>query len=487
VKTLLMLGVLLLSAGEVRSQVLNIAAGSSSLFQGSGAEGTLYLPNSVSTFGISYSNGHGEIAASDSFLRNGDSIIIGDHPLGFAFGGVGINLYTIGASIEHRTDPNDSITGFVGVAGLGYVTPYAQAVRFQDLKPAIAVFLKHRWHSVKLYSLEAVDSRITVAEGADFQWHQKLQLNGSGGILNGQPFAEGTINWRPTKMWNAYASHSDYFAPFHAIGNGVGINWQDGRWNAMAGFNNSFSQGKTVNGESLGGGARFAFLQITAAWYKSGTRTLTAEGVTENLGWHHLMMTENIEQSGGQTSYSFGGGIRMNRAAVSVNHSIVFLLNGEGFQNTTGVTVSARLHDATLNFQTVTTPEGQTLYSAYGEDYVSLGDTFVGSAPTRIGASIGKLEYTGIVVDDKGTPVEGAAVQVGKIIAFTNSRGEFSVRTRKAREAEFTVLPAVFTAMGEWLVVSAPASVMPFADDASPASLVRIVIRQKIDDPRPKP
>lgn len=474
-KSLVILAIFVaLLAVPTGAQVLQLDAGSSSLYNGSGATGTLFLPDSTITSGISYGAGHLEIAASDTFTWHGNLVTVGDKQLGFSSPGVGIGLSTIGVSFEHKFGPDSSVAGFVGAAGFGYVTPFAQAVRFQDMRPAAGLFFKRKWRGAKLYSLEIQNgNKWTAAQGVDYQWRQNFRVTGSGGILNGQPYISGAITWHPSVDWNIYASHQDFFEPFHAIGDSIGASFSDGRWNALASVNYSNSQGKTVQGDMLGGGVRFGFLQVTSAWYKTGNRTLTAENITESFPtFHHLTVTENISQSSGQNSYSFGGGfVWANRLSVSLNHSIVFLLNGEGFQQVTGVSVGVRIRDATLNFQTVTTPLGQKLYSVYGSDYLQLGAWTPGS--TVHTPSSGKFEYVGRVVDEKGEPVEGAAVQIGRVIAYSNSQGIFSIHGKKDVPQPIAVLPAIFAAPGNWIVVSIP-------DTISPTASVSIVVRRKL-------
>jgi hypothetical protein len=57
--------------------------------------------------------------------------------------------------------------------------------------------------------------------------------------------------------------------------------------------------------------------------------------------------------------------------------------------------------------------------------------------------------------------VEAAAIQVGSVLAFSNSRGEFSVRVKNRNAVDILLLPAVFATPCDWKVVKAPADVMP--------------------------
>ena len=75
--------------------------------------------------------------------------------------------------------------------------------------------------------------------------------------------------------------------------------------------------------------------------------------------------------------------------------------------------------------------------------------------------SVGKFLIEGRVTDSLSQPVEGAAVEVGKVIAFSNSRGEWDVCVRSLNAVDILVLPAIFAIPGEWRVVQAPADAIP--------------------------
>jgi hypothetical protein len=459
----------LLAAPAMFGQVAQFSCGDSTLFQGTGCGTSLYLPHETIYSGVAYSQGRLEVAASDTFSWRDNLVVLGDRQVGFSFDGTGLGLTMLGASIEHKTD-NLSATAFIGATGPAFSSPFLlAAVRPQGF--GAGVFLKYKWRGAHLYSLEVANSgKYTAAQGIDFQWRQSVRLAGSTGILNSEPFFSGTITFHPATDWNFYADHQAIFAPYKATGDNLGVAFTDGRFRAQASLNDSVSQGKRLTGEMVGAGVQIGFLQTQVSYYKYGARTLTSESLTETFYWHHLTLNENLNQSAGQNSYSFGGGfVWANRLSVSLNHSIVFLLNGEGFQQVTGISIGIRVRDLTFNLQTVTTPLGQKLYSVYGSDYLQLGSWSPGS--TVHAPSSGKYEFVGRVVDENGEPVEGAAVQIAKTIAYSNSQGYFSVHGKKDVPQPMAVLPAIFAAPGDWIVISVP-------DTISPTASVTIIVRR---------
>ena len=55
------------------------------------------------------------------------------------------------------------------------------------------------------------------------------------------------------------------------------------------------------------------------------------------------------------------------------------------------------------------------------------------------GESMGRYVVRGVVRDEAGGPVEGAAMEIGGEVAFSNSRGEFFVRTRRPQRYDISV------------------------------------------------
>jgi len=70
------------------------------------------------------------------------------------------------------------------------------------------------------------------------------------------------------------------------------------------------------------------------------------------------------------------------------------------------------------------------------------------------------------VRDDAGNPIEGAAIRVGDTLVFTNSDGEFFLRTRKPRSLPLEVAFTEFLNPAIFRVISAPAAIVAAPDGA---------------------
>jgi hypothetical protein len=175
----------------------------------------------------------------------------------------------------------------------------------------------------------------------------------------------------------------------------------------------------------------------------------------------------------GQTSYAFGGGYQGNKISVSLDHSVLFFpVGGKGFQQTTSVQVSLRIHDTALNFQTNVDPMMHVQYTTYASSYVQ--GHFAGAAMnSESHGNGGKFVITGAVVDEQGQAVEGAAIQLqGGAVVYSDSQGKFFARMKHDKPAALAVLLQQFAAPGRWAVASCSV-------EASPGAEVLIKLRRE--------
>jgi hypothetical protein len=90
--------------------------------------------------------------------------------------------------------------------------------------------------------------------------------------------------------------------------------------------------------------------------------------------------------------------------------------------------------------------------------------------------SIAKYVVQGVVKDNEGNPVEGAALHIGKEVVYSDSAGRFLVRLSKHGPFALSVAPEEFITNGVYEAVSAPAEVRAETEDA--AGNVEVVIRR---------
>lgn len=199
------------------------------------------------------------------------------------------------------------------------------------------------------------------------------------------------------------------------------------------------------------------------------------EHLTPRIDFSQFVMRNN-----GQTSISYGGSFLANLFSVSADYQTMYFPLAAAGQPLFRQVLTLSLHlqfsnGVQLNVDTNVTPTGQVEYTTYGTDY--LYGPYMGNSGAVRSSGFYRNIVRGRVVDASGAPVEGAAVLIGKQIAFTDSNGEFSARFRRAAEMEFQVALDQFTAPGRYEVVSAPTSVHAVAE--ADAAEYKIIIRRK--------
>lgn len=119
-------------------------------------------------------------------------------------------------------------------------------------------------------------------------------------------------------------------------------------------------------------------------------------------------------------------------------------------------------------------PDGAVDYSASGNTFLYMG-SFGGVQPQQIGGPLARYVIRGTVRDQTGTPIEGAAVDLGGEVIFTNSSGEFFLRAKHPRRFPLKILPEEFLLPGRWELISAPDEVIASEEGLSGA--INIILR----------
>lgn len=84
----------------------------------------------------------------------------------------------------------------------------------------------------------------------------------------------------------------------------------------------------------------------------------------------------------------------------------------------------------------------------------------------------------GVVKDNEGLPLEGAAIHIGMEVAYTDDSGRFQIRFRRRKPQALQVVTEEFLFRGSFEVVQAPAYVQPDPEDH--AADVIVVMRRAL-------
>jgi hypothetical protein len=452
------------------AQVLQLSAGRSTLLGGTGGEITAFFPDSTLSASAGFANGHFVFGASETFKFHGLDVTAGDRNFGYSFDGAGLGVSTRGLFVQ-RNARHTSFAVFVGSTGFGYATPFMVTAKVQHI--GAGLFLqRHFDNGLLLSSLAVIDGgKHTAVQGLSYRSHS-LHLAGSGGLLQNQKSFTGEADYQPFRSLSISANHNDFFLADHLTTNSLSGFAGLGHITLQASLLDGQYRMLKTTGASAGASLRIGSLTVRSNFYESNHRVLLVHVVQEHF--HRWTVSGIVNQLQGQTSYAFGGGYHGNRISLSLDHSVLFFpISGKGFQQTTTVQVSLRLHDTALNFQTNVDPMMHVQYTTYASSYEQ-GPLAGAALNSHSHSAGGKFVIGGAVIDEHGQPVEGAAIQLqGGAVVYSDSRGQFFARMKHDKPAALVVLLQEFAAPGRWAVTSCPV-------DAAPGTEVLIKLRREI-------
>jgi hypothetical protein len=135
----------------------------------------------------------------------------------------------------------------------------------------------------------------------------------------------------------------------------------------------------------------------------------------------------------------------------------------------------------TANLGSYVAPDGTLRYAVSGNQMLYRGMQSSGEARPSFDDQMVK----GMVIDEKGHAVRGAAIRVDGNLVYTDSNGEFFVRKPKGRVCAIEVSLKDFLTPLPYSVVSAPQTLKPQPEGWGSDAI--IVVRPVIPVPTPKP
>jgi hypothetical protein len=492
----LLLLLLLALPGASHAQVVELKGGDSTMFDAGGGSVVLHFPNSTETLGAGIAGGQFHFGVSSSFDWHQWHLTAGDDYLGLTVGtGLAIPLRGLTAERKWKTQ---TLTFFSGAAGQFYSFPYFSATSVNHFGTG-TLYQRKLPRGLDFSTMGVVvGSQYTAIGTLHYLW-KGLDASGAAGLLQSQPFENGSIFYRPIKSLSFFATRQDYFfdvqqTPTAGTGSslvqeestissvGASANLRGVSLNASALTGTSGTN--QVSGQTFGGAVHPGPVAVTASYYRSAHGGSVTSSFTEKLT-RRWSVSEFLTYSQGQWSVNYGGSFTSNRLTASVGYVTNFVpysSGGSPFQQTISVSVSCQLpHSTTVTLATNTLPNGAVRWSTYGNSYAQgplQASNVAGQAHTTQTMLTAKFIVRGVVKDSSGISVAGAAVLVGQEIAFTDSDGTFFVRFRKANAVAIKVVPGDFRAPGNWHVISAPDSATPEPEDR--ATVVNIEVSQVV-------
>jgi hypothetical protein len=188
-----------------------------------------------------------------------------------------------------------------------------------------------------------------------------------------------------------------------------------------------------------------------------------------------------LSYSNGQTSLAYGGEFITNRFNARVDYQTQYLAfrTNRPFQQTLSFNASVRVAGPlSLNAASSIAPDGHTRYSFGATTYLYRAGGLFPSWGSQSDDSYKFPKYVvrGMVKDQEGKPVAGAAVQIDNDVIFTDGSGRFFLRLKKHKTMLFAVIPSQFLTTGFFEVVQAPSTVSSETEDR--AQEIVVIIRR---------
>ncbi len=523
VAAVILMATLVVSGTGAAQTVVEMQGGGSSLLGGYGATANFWRNGVDGWIGLGYLDG----LRAGAFLRTAvgkDTLRLGNDALVMRFPtdlfSSGYNLLVQGASMGGGTG-RTSYLAFAGASSSGLAAPSFQATSIE--KPMGAVFLQHRLSpTVRLTGNVLVAEHQTLMPGVQWQPVPDLTTALVAGIGAGSPYVAGAITARrgPLGVKAMYGWNPDRFRRADVPGptqteaekENISLTYDFGSAFQVGVARQHFLQDSAAaavpiraSGNSFFASGRVREVRLTGGVYDSrsqGTSNLSsyfavgrevtswldaelfllqsrpsgrASSTTPvmNLRWRlspRVRLMQQLSMHEHRPTVQFGANLVTALGEFGADYQIVHqpFQPFQPFRSALNLTARLQLGRYSTNLGTYVRPDGAVDYSASGSTFLYMG-AFGGVQPQQLGQgqSMGRYLVRGVVRDEAGGPVEGAAIGIGGEVAFSNSRGEFFVRARRPQRYDISVSLEEFLLPGQWEVVSAPSQVTAEPEDRS--------------------
>jgi hypothetical protein len=216
---------------------------------------------------------------------------------------------------------------------------------------------------------------------------------------------------------------------------------------------------------------------LLRVWSPTPARSTTPVLHLREFVTPRLSLLQVITRANGRTSASFGGAMTSGLTSLGVDYQIVHTpyRPNEPFVQTVSLNIRIPLGNYRVNAASFVTPDGRVNYTGSASTFFYAGDVLTG--PSRaVEIRFERYILEGTVVDEAGTPIDGAAIDVGGSTLVTDSRGRFFIRLSSSRPLPIRVVLDEFIATGRFEVVTAPELATPGTERKS--TPVRVVLRR---------
>lgn len=530
---------LLLSA-LTHAQIFRVQAGESTLLNAEGGSVEFKAPDYDGSVGLGYFNNRFQFGGETRYQFRGYTLLGGDENVPFTLPtdifDASHYFSARGAGVTRKFE-DSRFYAFAGTTSTWVGTGFFSGATSD--RPAGIFFYERKLNSnVILFSREIVSNTQTALEGVEWKPRKWLKTALTGGMGSNQgyfassldaetqklafktsyvltgdrfervtviaPFAsevnKGNVQmlYKPNGYISITAGHENILQPVTVGGqmqqasvNQLSSDFHLARFYFGTGLFSSNADGRKATGENVYAGRRIGQrLDVNANYFSSKPQaqgaTLTERAsvfsgtVRENFS-SRFSLLQLVARTAGQTTFAFGGDFTSNRFQVRADYQNVYLpfRPDRPFEQALALNVMVRvLGPLQLMGASNVAPDGHLRYSFGASTYLyRLRGMAVNALPQET-FSMARYLIQGVVKDEQGNPIEGAALHIGKEVAYSDSSGHFQVRTSKHGPYALRVVPAEFLTNLIYEVVAAPNQVRAEADDA--AKDIEVVLRQRI-------
>jgi len=514
-------------ASQLAAQtVMEVQGGGSSLNGGYGATTNFWRSGVDGWIGLGYLDG----LRAGAFLRKSvgkDTLGVGNEALIMRLPTdiftPGFNLLVQGVSYRGGNDLRSYLV-FGGASSSGLGAPSFQATSIEE--PMAAMFLQQRVApTIRLTATTMFADEQTFLPGVQWQATPDITTGLVAGVGSDRPYAASSVmlrsgalgvkasyTWNPNRFrrapvatpnqtevdrenvtvtydlgpqfsigvgrQNFVQDSADNKLPIRATGNTAfaGGVWANTR--LTAGVYDSWSEGITNLSSYFAVGRELTrFLDAELFVLQSRPQGLPSTTTPlANLRWRlssRLGLSQQVSVHDGKPTVLFGASLMTPIGDFGVDYQVVHqpFKPFNPFRSALNITARLQLGKYSTSVGTYVQPDGSVDYSASGSTFLYMG-AFGGMQPQQLGGRMARYVIRGIVRDEEGLPVEGAAIALGSEVVFTNSAGQFFHRVGRPGRSPVAVRMDEFLLPGKWELVSAPEQAVAGSETSSGIEII---------------
>jgi len=522
-----------LLTGGATAQVFRVQGGDSTLLNAQGGSVEFKAPNYDGSVGLGFYNGKLEFGGETRRLFRGYTLLAGDDSVPFSlptdifdpshyFSARGMGVT--------RTDAEHSFYTFAGTTSTWLGTGFFNAAT-SDSPVAIFFYQQKLSNNLKFFSRNIVSNRQTTLQGIEWNPEKSVKASAAGGIGSNQPYFAAALDaetqkvafktsyvitgdefrritvisptasevnkgniqmlYKPNEFFSLTTGHQNILESVAATGpmqqasvDEVSTDIHVDRFYFGTGLFTSHAYGRNTQGTNFYIGRRISQrFEVNTNYFDSksqgGTSTTILSGTVRENFSSRFSLLQLISRTAGQNTFAFGGDFTSNRLMLRADYQNVYLAfrPDRPFEQALALNVALRVAGPLqITAASNVAPDGHLRYSFGASTYLYRFGGLMMNANSPDSFSIPKYVIQGLVRDDQGMRVEGAALHIAKQVVYTDSTGHFLVRFSKRGPFPLSVALDDFITTGIYEIVSAPKEVTAESEDS--ATDTQIVIHR---------